>query len=390
MLSNEHIKAIQASIPLLAEHGTTITDKFYDRLFQAHPDLFNMFNRSNQKSGTQRNALAEAIFAYASHIEDVSVLIPVIHRIAHKHSSIGVSADLYPVVGEHLLGAIQDVLNLPDNHSALSAWAAAYQVLADTFISVEKSLANKNTEHLKWKGFQDFSIIKTWHETPEVVSVWLKPTTDLNIDYKAGQYISVRIPSIDDGFDQIRQYSISDWDTEKQYIRITVKTESHGRVSPFIHMLEVGKTISASAPQGVFLLNKHAHSHCFVSAGVGITPLFCMLKEAILKHKIDGSKITFIQCSRSAVHQIYRKELNELCIDYGVTLKLVFEQDNHGDHQGLISHNELKKWVNTELSDVYYCGPKPFMEELQTQLAALDVPGSRQHFELFGPSTSLS
>lgn len=391
MLSENTITTVKSTAPLLAEHGIKITTNFYQRLFTANPELFNIFNRPNQLSGQQQNALAEAVIAYATHIDNLDVLNNAIKRITHKHRSIGVSAELYPTVGKHLLEAVQEVLQLPENHPALDAWAQAYEFLANAFINEEHSLNEQNKDKLNWSGFQSFRIDKLYRETPEVVSLLLKPISDeVKINYTAGQYVSLRIPNVDNGFDQIRQYSISDWDEEKQTIRISVKTESHGRVSPFIHMLNVDTIIQVSPPQGVFTLNTSATAHTFISAGIGITPLFAMLKEAVQKHQISGDKLCFIQCSRSQTHQIYRAELHSFCQQHGITLKQVYELDNHGDHHGQISSEQLKNWIDLENSDVYYCGPKVFMGALNQHLSTLGVEESRQHYETFGPTTAIN
>ena len=390
MLSQSTITTVKSTAPLIAQHGQNITRNFYDRLFEAHPELFNIFNRPNQQTGQQQNALADAVFAYASHIDNIEALESAIERITHKHNSIGIDADHYPIVGKHLLEAVQEVLNLPSNHEAITAWAEAYNFLASAFIATEQSLDKQNIESLNWSGFQTFKITKSHKETPEVMSFWLEPENkEITIDYQAGQYVSVRIPSVDNGYDQIRQYSISNYDNEKKDIRISVKTESHGRVSPFIHMLETGKAIEVSPPQGVFTLNEKAEAHTFISAGVGITPLFAMLKEAVEKHNITSDKLCFIQCSRSQTFQIYQQELIDFCEQHNITLKQVYELDNHGDHQGFINTELLKNWVDVNNSDVYYCGPKPFMAELNTCLAELNIVKDRQHYEVFGPTTSL-
>lgn len=391
MLSQNTVSTVKATVPLLAEHGKTITENFYNRLFKANPELFNIFNRPNQTAGKQQNALAEAVIAYANHIDNIEVLAPAIKRITHKHRSIGVSAKLYPTVGKHLLDAIQDVLELPANHAAIEAWGEAYQFLASAFIAEEESLDIENKKKLNWAGFQSFTIKNTHRETPEVLSLWLTPVDDsIAIDYKAGQYISVMIPNVDNGYDQIRQYSISDWDDEKNSIRISVKTESHGRVSPFIHMLKIGNEIQVSPPQGVFTLNTSASKHTFISAGIGITPLFSMLKEAVEKHKISGDKLSFIQCNRSEVHQIYRLELSSFCKEHNIELKQVYELDTHGDHHGSISAKQLKEWIDLDNSDVYYCGPKPFMSAINKELSALGVNEENQHYETFGPTTAIN
>ena len=140
MLSAASRPYIDASVPVLREHGLAITKAFYQNLFISHPQLHNIFNAGNQASGVQQQSLASAVFAYAANIDNPSALAPVISRIVHKHVSLGVTAEHYPIVGEHLLGAIKQVLGDAATPELIAAWAEAYGILADALINEEKRL----------------------------------------------------------------------------------------------------------------------------------------------------------------------------------------------------------------------------------------------------------
>src|SRR6476661_8088886 len=131
---------IDASVPVLREHGVTITRRFYSNMFAAHPELKNLFNMGNQASGVQQQSLAAAVFAYAANIDNAAALAPVVRRIVHKHVSVGLTAEHYPIVGKHLLGAIQEVLGEAATAPLLAAWAEAYSELAAALIDAEKAM----------------------------------------------------------------------------------------------------------------------------------------------------------------------------------------------------------------------------------------------------------
>lgn len=63
MLSEQTIATIKSTVPVLEVHGTTITKRFYQMMFEAHPELLNIFNHANQKQGRQQGALANAVYA---------------------------------------------------------------------------------------------------------------------------------------------------------------------------------------------------------------------------------------------------------------------------------------------------------------------------------------
>ena len=60
---------VKSTAPVLQQHGETLTRHFYSRMFTHNPELREVFNQGHQRSGTQQQALAQAVTAYAQHIE---------------------------------------------------------------------------------------------------------------------------------------------------------------------------------------------------------------------------------------------------------------------------------------------------------------------------------
>lgn len=59
-LRPDQITLIKATVPVLAEHGKTITDVFYKNLLGENPALNSIFNIPNQRNGHQSRALFPA------------------------------------------------------------------------------------------------------------------------------------------------------------------------------------------------------------------------------------------------------------------------------------------------------------------------------------------
>lgn len=68
-----------------------------------NPPLRHVFSKSAQDTGHQADALAGALYAYATNINDLSPLIPVVVRIAHKHAAHGITGEQYGIVGTYLI-----------------------------------------------------------------------------------------------------------------------------------------------------------------------------------------------------------------------------------------------------------------------------------------------
>lgn len=391
MLQAQTLEVIKSTVPLLEEHGRAITDVFYDRLFTNHPFLKNIFNMANQGKGEQSRALSDAVLAYAKNIDNVEVLLPVVQRIAHKHVSLGVQASHYAVVGENLLAAIQQVLSLPDDHAALTAWGEAYGILAEVFIGVEKELYAANDEqHGGWEGFREFYIDRIVEETPEVKSFYFKPIDLESVpSFKGGQYVGVRVRPDGSEHYQIRQYSLS----KRGELRVSVKAEHEGAVSNYLHSCQAGDAVSLQAPMGVFTLSEQKKKHVFIAGGVGITPLMSMLEEAI-EQGASAEDVLFIQCAKDEEHQIFKQDLVELKASQGFQHKLCYENSQSGDHQGYLNQEILGQWTqeldfDPSNAQVYFCGPKPFMAVLNQFFIGLGYVEEDIHYEVFGPTTSL-
>ena len=395
MLSQQTIETVESTIPLLAEHGQTITENFYKKLFEAHPELKNVFNLNNQQDGNQSRALADAIFAYANNLTNLEALIPAVQRIAHKHVSLGIHPDQYPIVGKYLLAAIQDVLGLPDDHPALTAWAEAYGHLADIFVNTEENLYH-TSEALDggWRGFREFVIDDIVTETPDVKSFYLKPKDNGRIPaYKGGQYIGLKVSPENSEFEQIRQYSLSG-PSGSDHLRITTKSETNGLVSNHLHQSTKGTEVLIQFPSGVFNLDSNAKRHIFIAGGVGITPVLSMLYEA-LANGVPADDILFIQCQRDQQYQICKEELALLHKTTGFRYKTSFMDSDSGDNKGYLNTSILNKWL-TEYefevdgdTAVYFCGPTLFMSSLKQSCLSLGFSEENIHYETFGPTTAI-
>jgi len=390
MLSQETITTVKSTVPLLEEHGLEITKTFYQLLFEANPELKNIFNMANQRNSTQSRALADAVLAYAANIDNLAVLLPAVNRIAAKHASIGIQEHHYPLVGTSLLQAIKHVLSLPQQHPALIAWKEAYDFLANVFINHELNIYKENEGSVGgWKGFRAFEIKNVYKETPEVQSYDLYAVDGKAIQsFSAGQYVSVKLPGQDGSYDQIRQYSLSDWSEELTHYRITVKGEPNGDISNKLHQHVVGDVLELSSPQGDFTLNNKVKKHIFISGGVGITPLFAMLKQAIAQG-MNHEQLQFIECCRGSEHQIFKEALSTLSNNGLVSLKQAFETGENGDWSGRLNATILDQWLTDKSADVYFCGPPAFMSTLKKLLNEIGFNNDQLHYEVFGATIAI-
>jgi nitric oxide dioxygenase len=394
MLSADTLALIKSTAPLLAEQGKTITDLFYAKLFKQHPDLQHIFNMAHQAHGEQSRALADAVFMYATHIDALQNLGPMVKHIAHKHASLQVAPEHYPIVGKFLLEAIQDHLGLPPDHSVLQAWGEAYAALADIFIQTEEDIYSHNAAKPGgWRGFRPFVIRDIQTETSDIRSVYLQAQDGQPIaPFEPGQYIGIKVRPPGLEYDEIRQYSLSNAPGEAQY-RITVKAECaplspQGTVSNLLHLAQPGDVVWVQPPTGDFTIKHPDNALVLIAGGVGITPLLSMLLHRISSRE-DVSDTVLIHCCRDSTHHVMADELRSLSAQHGFKYYVSYQTGSGADHQGYLNQTVLSQWLLRVDADVYFCGPKPFMAAVNTQLLNMGFKDSQLHYEVFGPGTRL-
>ncbi|AST33782.2 globin domain-containing protein [Ralstonia solanacearum] len=394
MLSEQSKPLIDASVPVLREHGLTITQTFYRNMFASHPELTNLFNMGNQANGSQQQSLASAVFAYAANHGNNAALAPVVGRIVHKHAAVGIRPSHYPIVGRHLLGAIAEVLGDAATPALLAAWDEAYWLLAAELIAAEARLyahMQSGPDHR-----QPVRIIERRQQAEDVVSFTLEAVGGTTLaDFLPGQYISVQV-ELAPGVLQQRQYSLSDAPNGRTW-RISVKRDAGeagrpaGTVSNWLHEnARQGEVLLVSQPYGDFVPQLATDNPIvLMSAGVGITPMIAALNT--LAGQNVARKVVFSHASRTASHVAHTDDLEHAARVLPDFEAHVFLESGEAAAFASRPAQPGRMTVDAFLdgkvadADFYLCGPLPFMQAQRAALLAGGVPAARIHREVFGP-----
>ena len=392
MLNEQHITIIKSLIPLLENAGPALTGHFYQRMFKHNPELQDIFNMSNQISGRQQVALFEAIAAYAKHIENLEALTQAVERIAHKHTSFAVQPAHYAVVGHHLTETLRELAPDAFTNEVEAAWTAAYQHLAQIFITRESELyAQRGQSNGGWKGARRFTVIEKTRESKWVTSFLLEASDQKPvIDFLPGQYLGLEVTPTNAKYKEIRQYSLSDTPNGKTY-RISVKREANdipGVVSNYLHdWVNEGDEVNVHAPAGDFYFEDRQAPVTLISAGVGITPMQSIL-ETLAEQGYERPVSYLHACEDSREHS-FASRTREL-IQANQWQQKVWYRNEHSEQQdiehGLMNFSLVE--LPLEKGDFYLCGPIPFMRYAKEQLLSLGVSEDRVHYEVFGPHDS--
>ncbi|MBX8422632.1 nitric oxide dioxygenase [Staphylococcus aureus] len=380
MLTEQEKDIIKQTVPLLKEKGTEITSIFYPKMFKAHPELLNMFNQTNQKRGMQSSALAQAVMAAAVNIDNLSVIKPVIMPVAYKHCALQVYAEHYPIVGENLLKAIQDVTGLEEHDPVIQAWAKAYGVIADVFIQIEKEIYDQ----MMWIGFKPFKITNIKQESEDIKSFTVETEEYDFSEFTPGQYITVDVSSDKLPYRAKRHYSIVSG--EKNHLTFGVKrdvtTEHEGEVSTILHdEIKEGDMINLAAPVGGFVLENTNEPQLFLGSGIGVTPLVAMYEAASAK----GLDTQMVQVAENEQHLPFKDNFNSIASHYD-NAKLYTHLK---DKQGYIGTEELQAFLANK-PEIYICGGTKFLQSMIEALKSLNYDMDRVHYETFIPRLSVA
>ncbi|MFD5635142.1 globin domain-containing protein [Streptomyces sp. NPDC127077] len=398
MLSEQSAITVRATLPVVGAAIGEITERFYAGLFSAHPELLrNLFNRGNQAAGTQRQALAGSIAAFATYLVEHPDERPdaMLSRIAHKHASLGVAPEQYKVVHEHLFAAIVEVLGDAVTAEVAAAWDEVYWLMANALVAIERRLYDENADD---GTPRPWVVTERVEETADVATFRIRPADGAPLpDFRAGQYVSVGV-ELPDGARQIRQYSLSGA-PGSPVRRISVKRvradengapSPEGEVSGHLHAeVRVGSVLQVSAPYGDLVLDDTDAPLLLASAGIGVTPMIAMLEQLTISgHK---APVTVVHADRSPAEHALRAD-HEAFAGKLVDAETHFwyerpEPGHPAERTGLVDLSGVTVRPGTH---AYLCGPLPFMRAVRTQLLGKGVPASDIHYEVFGPDLWLA
>lgn len=388
MLSEKSAATIRATLPAVGGAIGEISARFYDKLFAAHPELLrDLFNRGNQANGTQAQALAGSIAAFASALVENPDVRPdaMLGRIAHKHASLGIAREQYDVVHTHLFAAIAEVLGDAVTEEVVAAWDEVYWLMAGALTAVESRL-REEAGAADGDTWREYRIADRYRETDDVTTFLVTPADGSQPpSFRPGQYVSVQV-TLEDGARQIRQYSLSGYRSDA--LQFTVKRVSgtpEGEVSTHLHEhLAAGDSLRVSAPFGDVALDDGDSPILLASAGIGCTPMISMLGH--LAAYGSRREVVVVHADRSESSHAMRSDLTQFVEKLPNATSHVWYEEPAGPHPaertGLV---DLSTVPVPEGTVAYLCGPLPYLRAARGQLLELGVPAARIHYEVFGP-----
>jgi ferredoxin-NADP reductase/MOSC domain-containing protein YiiM len=243
-----------------------------------------------------------------------------------------------------------------------------------------------------WPGFRTLTVADVVAETPTVTSFRFT-TDDALPSFRPGQFLTVRVPGAGDPV-PVRTYSLSD-DPDRGY-RISVKRESHGVVSTYLHAhLQRGDRVEVAAPRGGFVLDDGTDPVLLISAGIGLTPVLAMLHRLVGEH--STREVWWLHTTHDADSHAFSSEVADLLGRLPSAHSLVYytaparpPAADSGIRAGRLTAEVIAGLGMPTDASAYVCGPESFMDEVSAALANTGVDRARIRTERFGSRSPIN
>ena len=245
-----------------------------------------------------------------------------------------------------------------------------------------------------WAGFRTLTVTDVVAESASVTSFRFAADDALPA-YRPGQFLTLRVPGAGDPV-PVRTYSLSG-DPDGGRYRISVKRESHGLVSSYLHAhLHRGDRIEVAAPRGDFVLDEGTEPVLLISAGIGLTPragdAAPARERGAARARCGGSTPP---TTRTATPSPPRSptcsaDCRQRTPSSTTRLRRSRSPPDSGVRAGRLTAEVVAGLGLPADANAYVCGPEPFMDDVAAALAGVGIDPARIHTERFGSRSPIN
>jgi ferredoxin-NADP reductase len=203
--------------------------------------------------------------------------------------------------------------------------------------------------------------------------------TDEPLQFRPGQFVSVRVGMDSDDNPILRSYSIAS-PPDGAEIALILKLIKGGPGSEYFSQLKPGDRVRFTGPMGFFCLDlAHAGDVVFGVTGVGITPVLPMIAE--LASRPERGRIVLYWGNRHAEDLFWLddfKALQEKCARLSIELFLTGAAPTWSGRRGRINQPVLDDLPRFDKPVFYLVGNGAMIKELKAALQERGVDRKRQ------------
>lgn len=130
-----NIEALQSSWQQVGAVGPEAVAYFYAHLFEAHPEVRDMFAEDLTE---QRERFLSGLGRIVTNVETLAADPSFVQQLGRHHAQLGVVAAHYPVAGASLLATLEHFLGDQWTEELAQTWATAYGAVVEIMLSAEE------------------------------------------------------------------------------------------------------------------------------------------------------------------------------------------------------------------------------------------------------------
>ena len=247
---------------------------------------------------------------------------------------------------------------------------------------------------MPWKWY-DSTVVKIEDQSPNTKRFWVEVPE--NIDFQAGQFVTMDLPISEKRLKRWRSYSIANPPNENnRQLEFCIVNLEGGAASHYLfEEVKEGMPIRFKGPSGGFVLKEPIEKDLvLICTGTGVAPFRSMLLD-IYKHQKAHRAIHLIFGTRYENGILYRAEFEELTsklpdFRYDVTLSRA-EQLPESTPSIVFTKGYVHAIYQQQYADVrtdvdfYICGWSNMIDDAVAKLILeMGYDKSQVHYELYG------
>ncbi len=138
---------LQQSFALVLSRAPDLTARFYDVLFERHPEVRPLFSQNPRQR--QEQMLARALASVVEHLEDAPWLTDQLAALGAKHVGYGVQPEMYDWVGDALLTSLAEAAGPDWNETLRAQWTEAYGAIVSLMRRGEAEEVGESSQRIK-------------------------------------------------------------------------------------------------------------------------------------------------------------------------------------------------------------------------------------------------
>ncbi|RUS78325.1 hypothetical protein EGW08_013903 [Elysia chlorotica] len=219
---------------------------------------------------------------------------------------------------------------------------------------------------------------------------------DKNVSFQAGQWVDMFIPGVETvgGFSMCSPPHLL---AETGTLHLAVKYSTHPPALWIHTKCEVGSQVKMRVGGDFHYCpgpDTGQRDLLLLAGGVGINPLYSMLQHFVhlqgnKESSVKGRSAHMLYCAKNESELIFKDDLVKFAeSESNVFLKLFSTREKSTSSRFLCDGRIQASDVHAALSqldvkqtDVYLCGPLPFIEDMKSHCTAAGVPTDSVHYE---------